>query len=503
MEKKKNVYRAAIGVVVLEIIMKIIAFVKQSVVAYYFGANGQTDVYFVANDFMVSVSETLIGAAKVAIIGIYTSVCIKEGRKSGNELMSRFALLVMSFAFLLVILINCLALPLAKILAPSFSAAQESQLALYISYLSGIVIFTSLIMIFESVLNSNEIFMVSRIRSFIYSVCVIVACVAASRQGIAVLIKAQYTSFVIYLLVQMIASKSYFKFSLCNPIKDRYVNNVLKLMMPIILGNSIIRINYLIDKAVASSLEDGAVSALAYCQILDQFVVGVIVNSICSVMFSHFANLVVEDKKDEINMKLDNTLCGLSLILIPVMIIVIMSADEIVEIVFCRGNFSQEMAKLTALPLMGYAIRYFFVAIRDVVIQVLYAYKETKFPMLNSLICTILNIIISLLGVKTLGIFAIALGTSVSAFAGMSLNIYIFRKYNKHYKFENVLKIVIHSLPVSVVCISSCWLINTMTEMNVFLCFVVKTVIVFVIYYAGLLVQKDKKTMYFCNKILK
>ena len=498
---KKSITKAAMLVVLLEIIMKIFAFVKQAVVAYYFGANGQTDVYFVANDFMVSVSETLVSAAKIAVISVYTAICVMEGKKEGDKLLSGFFVLMICFAIVIVITVNVFSVPLANVLAPFFSNVQNSQLQIYISKLSGIVMFTSIIMIMEAVMNSNEVFVVARIRSFIYSGCVICACIIASQQGIGVLINAQYSSFFIYMIILIIAVRPYYKFSFCNPWTNRHINEVVKIMLPALIGNSIVRINYLVDKAVASSVVDGGVSALAYCQTLDQFVVVVIINSICSIMFAHFANLVAEGKKSEIDDRIDNVLCALTLILVPVTLVVCMSSENIVQIVFGRGKYETKMIGITASALVGYSIRYLFVGIRDVVIQVLYAYHETKAPMMNSVVCTIINVIVSVCGVKKYGILAIAIGTSISAFVGMLLNIKRFLRYNKTYSFEHLIKIIIHGIPGGIFAICGCWWINHLEGLNSLICFIVKTFVVFGGFYISLLVSKDSKTIFFLKKI--
>ena len=499
--RKRNIYKAAVGVVIIEILMKLIGFIKQSVVAYYYGATQSTDAYFVANDFMVSASEIFIGAAKVSLITIYTSILFKKGKKHGDEMMSKFLFLFLPLSILVVSLIALLAPILSIILAPSFNAEQSLELQKYIILLSGIIVFTVSVMIFETVLNANEVFIISKIRSLIYSLCVIIACIIASQRGIIALIIAQYASFIIYLLIQYISSKRYFKIKIVNPLKNKYLKKVLKLMLPIMLGNSIIRINYLVDKAIASSLGTGGVSALAYSQTIDQFVVVIIINSISSVMFAHFANLVAKKEKNKINSVLDNTISALFLVLVPISIITIIEAGNIVSIIYGRGNFSNEASLLAAIALQGYAIRYAFAGLREITTQGLYAHKEVKRPMINSLISTVINIIVSISLIEKLGILSIALGTTASAFVGTILNIYSYKKIDKSYNFNVLKSLIIKSIPGAIIGLAISYLINSRSNCPPLLELILITAIVFSVYYITLLFLKSEELTAIIHKV--
>ena len=493
MEKKKSIYKAAIGVVIIEIVMKIIAFVKQSILAYYFGATEQTDIYFVANDFICHFSQIIIEAAKVAIMGIYANILVKESKEQGDRIISKFFLLFLPLSFLFVISIIIFSPLLATILAPSFSLAQSALLQKYIIILSGIFVFAVCVMIFESILNTNEFFIVSKLRSLIYSICVIAVCFFAYREGVKVLILAQYLSFVFYLIIQFIATRKIFKFRFSNPFKNPYLVKVLKLMGPLMIGNSVVRINYLIDKAVATSIGPGGVSALAYCQMLDQFVVVVIISSISFVMFAHFANLVAKNEQNKITHVLDNSLGSLCLMLIPTAVVVLIESKNIVGFVYGHGNFNDDMVLLTSIALQGYAIRYFFVGIRDIITQSLYAYKEVKRPMINSIIATIINIIISVGFVKKLGILSIALGTSASAFVGMILNVNTFKKVNPDYKFTVVKNIMVKSVPAIIICLLMSLLVSKLSFINGFFELVIVSVFVFLFYFFVMYISKSQE----------
>lgn len=489
-------------VIIIEIIMKFIAFIKQSFVAYSFGSNQNMDCFFTASDFMVSISDILINAVKIAIMGIYANTLIKEGRKSGDTFMSKLFYFFVPISFILSIAIALTSPLLAKVLAPAFNAEQSYQLQKTVIMLSGIIFLSTIATLYESVLNTNKVFTVTKIRSFIYSICVILVCLFASQYGIKALIAAQYASFVVHILIQRFSSKKYFKMVKTNPLKNKYFKKIAKTMMPIIISNSITRINYIIDKAVASGIGSGIISALAYCQTLDQFVVVIIINSISSILFAHFTELVVKNKQQAIHKTLNSALSALSFVLIPVTIVTLFEARNIVDIIYGRGNFTENDILLASIALQGYSIRYLFAGIRDIIIQAEYSYGETKRPMIIAGVSTIVNITASILLAPRLGILAIALGTSASAIIGATLNIFLFKKINPSYSFKPLLIIFWKSLPAAIIATLFSFIIKFMA-LNKYIEFPLLTVVIFISYLSTLYIERTKELKELASRLKK
>ena len=55
------------------------------------------------------------------------------------------------------------------------------------------------------------------------------------------------------------------------------------------------------------------------------------------------------------------------------------------------------------------------IGVRDVLVRVYYSLKDTKTPMINSVLCVAFNIIFNLMLIKHLGVAGLALGSSLSA----------------------------------------------------------------------------------------
>lgn len=475
--------RIATLIVIAEVVMKIIAFLKQSIVAYYFGATSTTDIYFVANDFIVSISEILISALKVAVISVYTSLNSDSSNNSRNSFIFTVSYFMFFITFLVAFGLYWFSPYFAILIAPYFTEKQFLLLVEYIRILAPIICIAGIVVILEAILNANKVFFVTRIRSFLYSVFVMLLCYVIIDRDITVLMVSQYLSYIVYVFTLLLYSRKYVNYSAKSIINRAYIGRVVILMFPVMIGDSIVRINYIIGKAIASSYDNGAISALAYCQQLDQFVVAVIITSLSCILFAHFADMVARGRLDEIKSTLDSILNYLTMLMLPISTVVLLEAENIVTVIFKRGFFDDNAVNMTAIALQGYCLRYGFVSIRDIIIQAQYAYKESVKPMFVSLISTLINIGVCLALSERYGILSIAMGTTISSFVGMLFNIYFFKKIAPFFNFSCICKLYIQSIPLLSV-VYFCWsYFSSVFFMEAFFEFLACTLFVFITYY--------------------
>ena len=172
---------------------------------------------------------------------------------------------------------------------------------------------------------------------------------------------------------------------------------------------------------LASRLMEGAISGLSYSNTLNYLVITIFITSLSTVVYPTLAENASSGDMQFFGKNLTQSISLLIISLFPVSIITMVCANDIVSIVFERGNFDRSATELTATALFFYAIMYVFIAIREVLIRGFFALKDTKTPMINGSIAVGLNIIISILLVKYMGIAGIAVGTSISSIISASL----------------------------------------------------------------------------------
>ena len=503
-EKKQSIAKSAVLVTTMMLGFKIIGFIKQAVVAYYYGATQETDIYFIAWGLVSGVSEAVVKALSVSIVAIYTSLRVKKGKEEAARLVNGLVEILFPIFLLMVCVILFSASLFAGILAPSYDAEERVLLARYIRILAPVLLFGSLELIFGAVLDSYKSFFIPRLQSFIYSMATILCCVTLSgRIGVTGLVAAQYASNVLFTILLITSVRRYHRFFLVKIRELSELKNILNTALPLFIGNSALQINQIVDKSITSGLGQGATSALSYCHTLEQFVTNIMIVNIGNVMFANFAEFVAQKEYEQIGKTLKTALNVLICVLLAVSIITVICAEDIVSIVYHRGSFSAEAVVLTACALTGYALSFVAVAVRDLSIKSMYAFKDTRHPMLASLVSILINIVFSLTLSRFLGIFGVSLATSISAFVGMMINAHFLKKYLTDYRYTDHLIFFFKILPAGIVVAVVTWCMHRYVPLGHLWMFLLICVVGFTCYFGQLYLMRITEVRIFTDMVRK
>lgn len=113
--------------------------------------------------------------------------------------------------------------------------------------------------------------------------------------------------------------------------------------------------------------------------------------------------------------------------------------------------FDSKATILTAQALRYYSLGIAAGGISTILNRVFYAMKDTKTPMVNSMISIIINIILNLILIKPMGHRGLALATSIASFAKVILLFKNIKLKFKYFKFSLILKTIYKSLISSIV----------------------------------------------------
>lgn len=103
------------------------------------------------------------------------------------------------------------------------------------------------------------------------------------------------------------------------------------------------------------------------------------------------------------------------LFLIPITFGMLFLSKEIVTVFYERGKFDSSAVVLTSMALFGYSLQLPFAGIRDILNSSLFSMKKTKVTTINGIIGVVINIALSIILSKYMGVLGIAIATSVSS----------------------------------------------------------------------------------------
>ena len=412
----KSIVKATSAVAVVMLLSKVLGFLRQSIVANVYGSNTATDVYFVSSEFMINLSGAFTTALTTALVTVYISVALNQDRQAAGKVASRVLSLFLLGAAAVVVLLDLFAPEVGWLLAPAYTEEQSQLLAHYLRLFSVAFLFSAIQSIYAAVQNANDIFIPGKLYGVIYNPVAIFCMLAlGERLGLSALVYAYYIANVIQVVFLHLRSRGLYRFTPTLGFRDENVVKVWRLALPVLVSNVVIQLNGVVDKAICSYLGEGMASSYTYANTLEQFVTGTFTATINLILLSRFAELVTRKVQREMKRTLTQAATLMVLILAPVALITVLSAMDIVSLVYYRGEFTMENVHSTTLALVGFAVGFPIIALRELLIRVHFAYQETKSPMVISMISVVCNVVLSILLSFWVGILGVTLATSLSA----------------------------------------------------------------------------------------
>lgn len=440
MQKKKmiSMVGSVTGVLCLS---KLLGFVKQMVTASAFGTTLETDIINLSQGLIGNVQYVLVQSLMTALIAVYIHAS-SEKREESDRLVSDTIKLFIGLAAGVTAAVVVFAPQLATLLAPSYDDEARMELIRYLRYFAPVLIFLALICIFQSVLQANKRFLPGEFVGLNQSVILIILVILfADRWGADVLSVGFYCYAIWNVLYLGFAARKLWHYQPGNPLHNPSIRKLLRMMLPLLLGYSIVYVNQMVDKMLVSGLEQGAVTALSYAAVLSNLVSTFIV-TFASMLFPYITDHIVANRHLRAAEQASQMTVLLLLVFCPVSILTILCAEDIVTIAFGRGAFNAQSVAMAAMALRGYGAMILPLILREVYARLQYGYQDTKRPMINSSVGIIGNIILSIVLSRYLGILGITVASSVSVLICGVMNVFSAQKHNRDVKPQEILQVL-------------------------------------------------------------
>lgn len=437
--RNKSITQVAFVITTITIICKVLGFIKNSFLAYYFGTSPVVDAYVMTFSIGTITCGWIAG-----LVGNFTplfnQIVVSQGR--GNAL--GFACNVHNFllviVFILVGVLEFLAPMVVHFVAPGFNDITFHYTVWFFRiYLISIPFYASY-RFFNEFLNCNQEHIWASAPDVLLSSCCIMAIIISNHIGDSFLIFGYVVAIMLeWFFVHMGSSKIGFRFKLMMKWNDN-LKRLIVLAIPIFISNTISEINILIDKIFASRLESGIVASLEYANTMRDFAFQVGTVAMVTIFFpmlsSHWANGEIENFKKRVT----NGISFLTIIYMPIIAGIIVVGDLAINVVFKRGNFSSIAAEITTTAFVIYSVSLIALATRSVFVKAFNAMQKTKITLFVSSIEVLLNISLNLILVNQLGYIGLAVATSASALLCLPLYFVIFNKLMDKVSLRGILK---------------------------------------------------------------
>lgn len=421
-------------------ISRVLGLVREQVIAFYFGATGSTDAFFVAYRIPNLLRDLFAeGAFSSAFVPEFTEEKQKSLESANNLLWKLFFSLLITTGFIS-LLTFIFAEEVVGVFAPKFKEMPEvfDLTVQLVRIMSPFLLAVSLAALFMGALNSLKVFFLPALAPATFNISMILSMVfgigflrdqgmpGVYALGVGVLIGGVVQG--LFQLPKLF--KLGFRFQIHNPFsvfQDSRVNKVFKKLGPGLLGFAATQINLIVTTILASGAGIGAVSWLSYGFRIFQLPVGVLGVSVAGSNLVHFSEAWKLGHKKEAIEVLRSSISIIFLVLIPAALIGIFLSNLTMEILFERGEFDALDSKNSALALRYYLYGLPFYGLYKLFVPVFYTLDEQRKPVTISAFCVGFNIVFCLLTVDQYGFQVLALGTTISMILNSILQFYFLK----------------------------------------------------------------------------
>ena len=264
MSKKKNVFITTIQLIVAAFVAKGLGFVREMVLANYYGASYISDVYVAVQNIPAVIFTVFGTAVTTGFIPLYTELNIKKSKQQADK----FANNVFNIFLILSIVLTILGVVFSRQLVTLFVGGFDGETFELCNKFAKIVMPTSiaiiLVYVYNAYLQIEGMFNQNSLMNVPYNVLQIVFIAIGFYIGNAYilavgLLVASYSQLA-YLRI-LIKKNTKFRHTKYVDFADPQIKQMLLLVGPVFVSTGVNQLNSIVDRSMASGLVEGSASA--------------------------------------------------------------------------------------------------------------------------------------------------------------------------------------------------------------------------------------------------
>ncbi len=412
--------RSAAIVAIAYVLSRVLGLLREMILARKFGTTPDMDAYVAAfriPDLLFLV--VMSGAFGAAFIPVFANFVDRNDQERASRLASSMLTWTGLGILVLSAIAFVLASPLTHLVAPGYDSYTHDLTVDLMRPLLLSPVFLGLAIACKGILEAQNQFAWPAFAPVLYNLAIIVAAFFfADEFGIQAVVWGVIIGALLQLVLQLPAViRTGLNF---RPTLDRTVeglSEVLRLLGPRVIGLAAFQLNFIFISAFASILGAQYVSGLNYAWLLLMLPHGVLALSMSTVAFPSLAALFGRGDSDGFARLLDRTMRPLLFLSIPASVALVMIGRAVITVIFEGGRFTTQSTDIVAGAFTWFALGLVGYGLTEIVTRVFYAMKDTRTPVITTILTIILNIILARLLMESLGVEGLAIALSVTTAA--------------------------------------------------------------------------------------
>jgi murein biosynthesis integral membrane protein MurJ len=393
---------------------KLSGIVREVLFAAFFGTSIVADAFRAAFSITISLSHLFVSEALNAAFVPQFRKAREKSKALAWSLFNAVGLLTFSISLVVGIVLYSFASTWVSILLPGFKG-ERFELAVHILQIMawGVPLYiASALFIFLGV-GTGE-FRLAALRPFVQNLGMIVALLVAFWARHPVWIAWGFTgTYVVHIILcvswmigrGILVSGWYRHWKHLAAAARRFWDA----MRPMALFSIILQANILLERLLASLIGPGAVATIDYARLFPATAQVLLVAPLGLVSLSEMVNL----KEAEVRERSDHMSAMVLLLLVPISCFILLSAQDLVRLVYARGAFGETSVLLTSQALRGMAVGTWAVCLAHVLQKIYNARSRNRKVLCVGAGALCSNALFNIVAYRYLGVLAIGLGYSL------------------------------------------------------------------------------------------
>jgi len=424
--RQTSIISAAFVIMVTVFTSRILGLVRDRMLAARFSPD-ELGIYFAAFRIPNLVFELLVmGAVSAAFIPVFTDYLNEKEKDQVWKLASSVINIGFLFFAILSIPIFIFSLPICRFIAPGFTPSQLSQMVFFTRIMLLAQVFPLIIGNFlTGILQSFKHFLIPSLAPVVYNLGIILGIFFLTPFfGLYGPVFGVVLGAILFMVIQIPLVRSLgFRHFWQLGFSDPGVRDVGRLMLPRTFGLAVSQIDTTVDLILSTLLGARMVTIFSFAQHLQQLPIGLFGATIAQAALPTLSEVKAKKNLKDFKNTFLASMHQILFLVLPVSAIMLVLRIPVVRLVFGASRFDWEATVLTGKTLAFFSISLFAQSLIHLLARGFYALHDSKTPVVVGIIAVILNAVLSIYFIQSLGlpVWGLAISTSIASIINAGL----------------------------------------------------------------------------------
>lgn len=411
---RRTVARSTLLTALFTALWMAVVYATQVVLAAWFGTGKEMDAYLAATSVPMFISTLTVESLNLAFVPVF----IEHQLRGDEQAAWRVTSIVLSsliFALTLTSAAGVLFSPLLmRVIVPGFDPPRYALATTMSQIIFPSTLFTAVAGFLTSIHYAQKKFLIPALSPLVAAI-VNLGLILALVGNLGIVASAWgsfWAPLASCVLAAPILRGHPLRFDL--NWRDAGVREITRLAGWRVLGDGLGKATPIVDRFIASSLAVGAISYLGYGTRILGFALGLVSQSISTVLFPLLSERAAGEDLASLSRAVSVGMRMTALVTLPVSAILLVLREPIVRVLFARGRFDASATEGVALVLLGYFGILATNSLAGQIVPTLYALKQARMVALVSMLGTAVYVVSAFALTPHLNFLGLALALSLN-----------------------------------------------------------------------------------------